>query len=90
MEQQSDQNAENQKHEEFPIEEFDGVDDWNARAWERIQRQEKLATSLAGYPFSKLGTAHKYLISTEQDEELQSAIAAEIKRRTNDEPASND
>ena len=90
MEQQIDQNADNQKREEFPIEEFDGVDDWSARAWERIKRKEKLEAALARYPLSNLDATYAVLNRTGQDKELRDAIAKEIERRIDAKTDFND
>jgi len=81
--------------EEFPIEEFEGVPDWNARAWERIQargaealkKRLSLAKFLAGCSMRALEGTYAVLdrqVLTEGgDVELRDAIAAEIERRVN-------
>lgn len=77
------------KGEEFPIEEFEGVPDWNTSAWEKIKardaealkKQLSLAKSLSGYSMSALDSTYAVLNRTKQDPELRDAIAAEIERR---------
>ena len=84
-----DSNSLNPKGEELPIEEFDGVPDWNAQAWRQIQardaetlkKQMLLAKSLSGYSMAALDSTYAVLNRTNQDIELRDAIAAEIERR---------
>ena len=84
-----DSNSLGPKGEELPIEEFDGVPDWNAEAWRQIQardaealeKQRSLAKTLSEYSMSALDSMYAVLNRTNQDPELKDAIAAEIERR---------
>ena len=77
------------KGEELPIEEFDGVPDWNAEAWRLIQardagipkKQIPLPHTLSAYSLAALDSTFAVLNRTKQDPELRDAIAAEIERR---------
>ena len=84
-------NAESLKptDEELPIEELDGIVDWNASAWARIQsrdteslrNQEAFARHLSALPMSALDSSFAVLNRTNQNIELKNAIAMEIERR---------
>ena len=77
------------KGEELPIEEFEGVPDWNAEAWRLIQARDAglpekripLPHTLSAYSMAALDSTFAVLNSTKQDPELRDAIAAEIERR---------
>ena len=81
--------------EEFPIEEFDGVPDWNAAAWTQIQVRDakalppgQLHSHLAASTLKSLASMKAVLIRGPEDAALLDAIGAEIeRRRTNGTPA---
>ena len=79
------------KAEEFPIEEFEGVPDWNAAAWEKIKARDAKRAALAEYlsklPMSSLDASHAVLNRDKQDVELRDAIAREIERRVDEADA---
>lgn len=98
MKDQFDSESSQTKGEELPIEELNGVTDWNASAWERIQnrdseslqkKQELLAGHLSALPINVLDSSFAVLNRTNQDTELRDAIAKEIERRI-DADDSND
>ncbi len=74
--------------EEFPIEEFDSVPDWNATAWALIQARDakalqpdQLAAYLAAATMESLGSMKAVLTREPEDSALLGAIGAEIERR---------
>jgi len=74
--------------EEFPIEEFDGVPDWNAAAWAQIQvrdaktmQNSQLSDYLAVAALNSLASMKAVLTRGLEDAALLDAIAAEIERR---------
>ena len=76
------------KGENFPIEEFSGVPDWNAKAWEKIKarqeeesRKQSLIEFLSEKPTSTLNAMLKVCIHEQQDPELQELIITELKER---------
>ena len=76
------------KGEEFPIEDFDGVSDWNLRAWEIIEarnkealRKKELAEYLSEKPTATLYALLKVCINEQQDVELQELIRNELNNR---------
>lgn len=69
------------KGEEFPIDEFDGVEDWNAVAWKKIQQRDSLAAYLAQKTLQQLDATYTVLNRTRQDDKLRDAIAKEIEKR---------
>ena len=81
--------------EELPIEEFDGVPDWNATAWARIQVRDakalppgQLHSHLAASTLESLTNMKAVLTREPEDAALFDAIGAEIeRRRTNGIPA---
>ena len=90
MKDQFDSESSQPKGEELPIEELNGIMDWNASAWERMQnrdkessqkKQEILAGHLSAIPMSVLDSSFAVLNRTNQDTELRDAIAKEIERR---------
>ena len=81
--------------DEFPIEEFDGVPDWNAAAWAQIQvrdaknmKNSQLSDYLAVAALNSLASMKAVLTRGPEDAALLDAIGAEIEqRRTNGTPA---
>ena len=81
------------KGEEFPIEEFEDVPDWNAKAWEQIRARDaetsrkrlSLTKILTGYSMTALESAfavlNRKVLTEGGDVELRDAIATEIERR---------
>ena len=81
------------KGEEFPIEEFEDVPDWNAKAWEQIRTRDagtsrkrlSLTKILTGYSMTALESAsavlNRQVLTEGGDVELRDAIATEIERR---------
>ena len=74
--------------EEFPIEEFDSVPDWNATAWAQIQARDakamqpgQLASYLAAATLDSLASMKAVLTREPEDGVLFDAIGAEIERR---------
>ena len=74
--------------DEFPIEEFDGVPDWNAAAWAQIQvrdaknmKNSQLSDYLAVAALNSLASMKAVLTREPEDAALLDAIAAEIERR---------
>lgn len=77
------------KSEEFPMEEFDAVPDWNAAAWEQIKardakalKKQSLIDHLAQQPTQALESVLKVCIHEQQDAELQELVRAELERRS--------
>ena len=81
--------------EEFPIEEFDVIPDWNAAAWAQIQARDakalppgQLRSHLAASTLKSLASMKAVLTRGPEDAALLDAIGAEIEqRRTNGTPA---
>ena len=81
--------------EEFPIEEFDGVPDWNASSLACIQSRDakalppgQLRSHLAASTLKSLASMKAVLTRGPEDAALLDAIGAEIEqRRTNGTPA---
>ena len=76
--------------EEFPLEEIEGVPDWNASAWASIQARDakalqpsQLGSHLANLTVRSLGNIKQVLTQEPQDVALWDAITAEIERRRN-------
>ena len=74
--------------EELPIEEFDGVPDWNAAAWAQIQVRDakalppgQLRSHLAASTLKSLASMKAVLTQGPEDAALLDAIGAEIERR---------
>ena len=74
--------------EELPIEEFDGVPDWNAAAWAQIQVRDakamlpgQLRSHLAASTLKSLASMKAVLTRGPEDAALLNAIGAEIERR---------
>ena len=74
--------------EELPIEEFDGVPDWNASAWALIQARNakalppgQLRSHLAASMLKSLASMKAVLTHGPEDAALLDAIGAEIERR---------
>ena len=74
--------------DEFPIEEFDGVPDWNAAAWAQIQvrdaknmKNSQLSDYLAVAALNSLASMKAVLTRGPEDAALLDAIGAEIERR---------
>ena len=76
--------------EELPLDEVDGVHDWNASAWASIQARDakalppsQLGNHLADLTVSSLENIEQVLTKEPQDVALRDAITAEIERRRN-------
>jgi len=74
--------------EEFPIEEFDGIPDWNAAAWAQIQARDakalppsQLRSHLAASTLKSLASMKAVLTRGPEDAALLDAIGAEIEQR---------
>ena len=74
--------------EELPIEEFNGVPDWNASAWALIQARDtkalppgQLRSHLAASTLKSLASMKAALTRGPEDAALLDAIGAEIERR---------
>lgn len=74
--------------EEFPIEEFDGIPDWNASAWALIQARDakvlppsQLRSHLATFTLDSLTSMQAVLTREPYDVVLMEAIVSEIERQ---------
>ena len=75
--------------EEFPLEELDGLPDWNAQAWHCIQARDakalapaQLAAFVAGLTTPNLRAVAAVLGTEPADARVRTAIDAEIARRS--------
>ena len=76
--------------EEIPMEEFDGLPDWNASAWERIKVQNiinlsvpELQHHIEGLSLEGLGALRTVLDHDPTAQRVHNAIAFELAKRGN-------
>lgn len=65
--------------EELPLEELDGLPDWNARAWQAIQVRDAKNVPAQQLPGYVAGLSGPELTA---DEAVRAAIAAELAQRS--------